>query len=142
MNHAEQPYGFHLEDKKFTEAFWYDNLEKAIVVYRPKGDDDETMEPEDCISNIIGMKILHAKMKGAEERIQIKLRGKKEEEEDLCFPPVLYMYSLDGFLRMYYVFHAPWKNEDTLHPCEEPKVDKSKLVKSQPPPQPANSSMF
>ena len=131
-NHAESPYGFHLQDGSFTEAFWYDNLEKAVVAYRPKGDDNETMEPEDCISNVIGMKILHSKMAGAPNLIDIKLRGKKEEEEELNMPPILYMYTLDGFLRMYQVFYAPWKNQDTLHASTEVKQAPSALNQLQP----------
>ena len=120
MNHGESPYCYHIKDGDLKEAFWYENLEKAIIISRPKNDSNEIMDPEECLSNILGVNILYAKMNGAPENIDIKLRGKKEEEETLCMPPILYIYSLDGHLRMFNIFHAPkdapWTEVDLLHP--------------------------
>ena len=50
-------------------------------------------------------------MKGAPNQFEITLH----EEEEVPLPPILYMYSLDGKLKMYYSFFEPWKEVDLLH---------------------------
>ena len=53
----------------------------------------------------LGFTLLSSKMSGAPNKFEICLH----EDEDLPYPPTMYMYSLDGKLKMYHTFYEPWK---------------------------------
>ena len=72
------------------------------------------MEALDTLGAVLGFTLLSSRMSGAPATFDITLH----EEETVPYPPVMYIYSLNGKLEMYYAFYDPWKNDDILR---EPK---------------------
>ena len=114
QNHADHPYYFQIKDCDLIECCEFTSM-NCPQVSRPKQkDSDDIMDPQDALGTCLGLTLLSSKLQGAPSEISITLH----EEEEIPQPPILFMYSLSGQIKMYHSFVEPWKEIDLL---KEPK---------------------
>ena len=77
------------------------------------------MNAQDTLGACLGFTLFKSKLKDAPEKIDITIY----EEEEIQQPPVMFMYSLDGKIKMYQTIISDWKNDDLLKTPEEVQVD-------------------
>ena len=114
QNHLDEPYYFLLKDGDLAECYEFTSMKKPKVSRPEAKDGDGQMEAFETMGAVLGFTLLSAKMSGAPAKFDITLH----EEETVPYPPVMYIYSLNGKLEMYYAFYDPWKDDDI---CREPR---------------------
>ena len=109
MNHQDQPYLFKIDQGKLQLC--YDLTSNCQFINRPKDEDGNMMDPQETLGACLGCQLFTTKVAGLPEKITFQLL---DEEEEICYAPVLIFYALDGTLRLYQTFNLDWKNQDLL----------------------------
>jgi len=122
MNHCDTPYMFRIADGTLDQCYEFTSLNKPLVI-RPKDDSGDLMSPQDTLGACLGFTLHKTKISGAPETIEIMLT---DEEEDLNWPPILFMMQLDGTIRYWQTFYGKWKTTNLLNDPEVVKKSESR----------------
>ena len=85
-------------------------MNKPLVV-RPKGPDGYAMESWDTLGTCLGVTLFKSKIVGAPEKLEVMLT---DEDEQMFYPPILFLMQLDGSVKFWQMFYGKWKDADLL----------------------------